>query len=94
MSVLIILQTAVVDIPHSEFGQEPFAIVEDYKEGMDKARVEQIIIDKFGREYALGGVCTLHELGLSTWPMNATGKVVKTELKEAVLRLLESSTNG
>lgn len=82
----------MVDIPHPELGQEPFAIIEEYKDGIDKVELENVVVEKFGQEYALGGVCTLDELGFSTWPLNATAKVVKMELREAVLDFLKRSS--
>lgn len=44
-----------------------------------------------GQDYALApahGILSLQELGMPTWPVNATGKVVKDDLKRAAMKLL------
>lgn len=44
-----------------------------------------------GQDYALApdhGVLSIQELGISAWPVNATGKIVKSELKKAAMQLL------
>lgn len=46
------------------------------------------VIDMMGPDYAVGHVFTLDELGLSEWPINETGKIMKVRLKEAVLSVL------
>lgn len=79
----------VIGIPHPTLGEEPFAVIESLDKGVDAADLETLIVDMFGKEYALGGVLTLAQLRLSEWPLNATGKVLKLELKEAALVLLE-----
>lgn len=43
--------------------------------------IEQHLHDVFGKDYALGGVATLQQLGLDTFPLNATGKVMKITLQ-------------
>lgn len=78
----------MIDVAHPILGQEPFAVVEGYDQGVDSSTLERLIIDRFGHEYALGGVLTLSQLGLSTWPLNATGKVMKIEVKAAVASYL------
>lgn len=79
-------------MPHETLGQVPFAIVESLATGVDKPNLEQVIIDKFGAECALGGVLTLDDLGMSTWPLNPTGKIMKITLKEAVQKRSKKST--
>lgn len=40
-------------------------------------KVKQHVVDVFGDVSALGGACTLAQLGMSQFPLNATGKVMK-----------------
>lgn len=81
------LQAAVLGIPHPEYGEVPVAVVRDFEKVKGKDSVKQIVLDKLGPEYALEDVKALSDLGYSEWPLNATGKVMKVSLKDAVLRL-------
>jgi len=82
-------QTSVLAIPHETLGQEPFAVVRDLN-GRTKADAYQQVLDLFGKDYALGGVATLEELGLTDFPLNATGKIMKLELVEPVTNYLKA----
>jgi hypothetical protein len=44
----------------------------------------------FGHEYALGGVASLKQIGLAEYPVNATHKILKLRVQEAVLEFLRS----
>lgn len=81
----------MVDLPHKILGQEPFAVVKEYQSGVDEASIKKLIVDKFGHEYALGGVFTLSQLGMSAWPLNPSGKVMKIELREAVMEEVQAA---
>ena len=71
------LKVSVFGIPHAELGQEPYAVTESLKEKTE-AQVKQHVIDVFGEASALAGACTLDQLGLSQFPLNATGKVMRS----------------
>lgn len=47
-------------------------------------QIEQRVLDLFGKDYALGGVATLQQLGLDDFPLNSTGKIMKLTLEAAV----------
>jgi 4-coumarate--CoA ligase len=74
---------SVIGWPHPEMGEAPLAIVENLN-GKTTEQILEEVIRKFGPEYALEKVITLEQLGLRAWPLNATGKIMKTELKSAV----------
>lgn len=65
-------------------GQEPYAVVQKHVD-----RLEQDVLDEFGKDHQLGGVVSLEQLGLKEFPINATGKIMKIELKEEVDRYLQ-----
>lgn len=43
----------------------------------------------FGADSALGGVATLKELGMTGFPLNQTGKIVKRDLEKPVAEFLK-----
>lgn len=59
------------------------------KKGND---IEKYVCSKLGGEYALGGLASLEQIGLQEFPVNATHKVVKFEVQEAVMRYLDRMT--
>ena len=63
-------------IPHPEYGHEPYAVVKQFGSKTED-QVKQQVIDLFGKDYALGGICALQQLGLTEFPLNATGKIMK-----------------
>ena len=77
----------MIGVPHPTLGQEPFAIVKTFGD-KSEAETKQRILDVFGKDYALGGAVSLEELGLNAFPLNATGKVIKTSLLERLLDFL------
>lgn len=76
----------MVGIPHETLGEEPFGIVKDFRNGKTSEMLQSSIVEQFGSEYALGGVVSLGQLGISGWPLNATNKIMKIELKDAVIK--------
>ncbi|KAK5092222.1 hypothetical protein LTR70_001970 [Exophiala xenobiotica] len=81
-------QTSVLAVPHETLGQEPFAITRDLN-GKTNGDVHRQVLDIFGRNYALVGVAMLGELGMADFPLNATGKIMKLEMVEPVMRYLK-----
>lgn len=77
----------MIGIPHPVLGQEPFAVVQSLGT-RSKDEVKQHILDVFGKDYALGGVADLRDLGIGAFPLNSTSKVMKIELQKLVARYL------
>lgn len=84
---------SVIGWPHPVMGHVPLAIVEDLN-GKTVEQIKEEIIKMFGQEYALEDVVSLEQLGLQQWPMNLTGKVVKTELMTKVQEFFDGRKNG
>jgi hypothetical protein len=40
----------------------------------------------FGRNYALGGLASLKQIGLVEFPLNQTHKIIKSDVQTAVLK--------
>ncbi|KAL4784962.1 hypothetical protein BJX76DRAFT_367259 [Aspergillus varians] len=68
----------------------PFAVLERFT-GKVEARIKRHVVRTLGKHYALRGVVFLQQLGLSKFPVNATHKIVRAEVEEAVLRHLSDS---
>ncbi|KAJ6199395.1 hypothetical protein J3E72DRAFT_185724 [Bipolaris maydis] len=66
-------------------GAQPIAVVESFT-NVSVEQVKQHVCTAIGDEYALGGVVCLKQLGLARFPVNATHKIIKSELQEAVLK--------
>jgi len=73
----------IIGTPHATLGQEPFAIVEDLK-GKSIEQIKAHVITMCGRDWQLGGAAELKDLGLKSFPINPTGKIMKTELLRPV----------
>lgn len=72
-------------VPHPVLGAQPIAVVESFT-NVSVEQVKQHVCTAIGDEYALGGVVCLKQLGLARFPVNATHKIIKSELQEAVLK--------
>lgn len=68
-------------------GEVPVAIVNDSETVVDRDRIKSFVVERLGKDYALGDVVFLSRLGMKTFPLNPSGKVMKVTLKEALLRL-------
>lgn len=75
------LKAQVVGVPDDNAGEVPVAVVRM----PTKAQVMQAASD-MGQKYTLGGVYTLEDLGLKNFPVTRSGKVLKSDLKAAVVR--------
>ncbi|KAF2161264.1 hypothetical protein M409DRAFT_69872 [Zasmidium cellare ATCC 36951] len=76
-------QTSVVAWPHAVLGQEPLVVVKGLG-GKTEEEVKRRVEEMFGRDYAVGSVVTLEQLGRREFPLNATGKIIKREVVELV----------
>lgn len=83
------LQAVVFGVEHPILGAEPWVVLGNFN-GKTEADVKQHILDKFGRDYALGGAVSLADLNLTTMPLNSTGKIQKLELKKALVASLDA----
>jgi acyl-CoA synthetase (AMP-forming)/AMP-acid ligase II len=78
------LPTQVIGIPSEEYGELPYCITEK----PTQYDIEGLVLRYMGEDYALApenGVLSLQDLGMSSWPINATGKIVKDILKRAAM---------
>ena len=70
------IQVSVFGIPHPELGHEPYVVAESFNDRSED-EIKKHVTDVFGEASALVGACTLEQLGLSQFPLNATGKITK-----------------
>ncbi|KAI0972472.1 hypothetical protein F4678DRAFT_471972 [Xylaria arbuscula] len=82
------VQAVVVCIPHHVFGAEPFAVLSSFPAGMTEMQIKEYVCKALGKDYALAGLASLKQLGFINFPINQTHKVVRSELREAVLKLM------
>lgn len=81
-------QSSVVGISHPVLGQVPFAVVVAFS-GRTEESIRERVTDLFGKDYALAGVATLEQLGLNSFPLNATDKIMKIDLVRVVKQYLK-----
>lgn len=79
--------TSVLAYPHSTLGQEPLVVVQDLN-GKTEDEIREEVVRMFGKDYAVGPVLTLKQLGLTAFPLNLTGKIMKSELLTCAQQLL------
>lgn len=77
----------VVGLDDSKHGTIPVAVVKcsSGREGLAE-KLKKDSFDRLGEDYRLHHVYFLQDLGMSDFPLNATGKVVRTELQSAILK--------
>jgi 4-coumarate--CoA ligase len=85
-----VLQTCVVPVAHSTLGNLPFAVVRRLN-GKTKGEIQAYVVQALGSDYALRDVCTLKDIGLDRFPLNATYKVIKPDIEVAVARHLNAT---
>lgn len=83
------VQACVVGVPDARLGEATCAVVRDTN-GKTKDDISRHVMSSSGQPILLDQVFTLHELGLNTFPINHTYKVVRSTLKEAVDRALKA----
>lgn len=69
--------------PHHVLGAEPFAVVSSYN-GKTQIQIKNHVRDMLGKDYALGGVASLKQLGLIEFPLNSTHKIIKSGVQTAL----------
>lgn len=71
-------------VPHHVLGAEPFAVLSSFN-GRTETQIKEHIKAEFGKDYALGGVASLKEIGMVEFPVNQTHKIIKSEVQAAVM---------
>ena len=77
-------KTSVVAVPHPALGHEPFAVLENLN-GKSEEEIKEHVLHEFGENYVLRGAVSLKQIGLYKFPINATHKIIKFEVRTAVL---------
>ena len=77
--------------PHHVLGHEPFAVLSKYN-GKTEDEIKNHVRALLGRDYALGGLSLLAQLGLHAFPVNPTHKIIKFEVQKAVMKHLNRAT--
>lgn len=72
---------------HHVLGAEPFAVLSSYN-GKTEAQIKDHVRAVLGRDYALGGLALLKQLGFVDFPLNATHKIIKSEVLTAAIQYL------
>ena len=85
------MKTIVVKAPHHVLGAEPFAVLNSY-DGKTEVQIKDHVRAVFGKDYALGGLASLKQLGVIEFPLNPTHKIIKSELQTIVIRYLKENT--
>ena len=80
---ILIVQACVVN------AGGPFAVLEG-STGKTQTEIKRHIVHTLGVENALQGVVFLQNLGLERFPVNATHKIIRSEVEHAVLEYLVS----
>ncbi|CAI6332009.1 unnamed protein product [Periconia digitata] len=88
LAAFLSCQVVVVAVAHPVLGAEPFAVVSRFSTASAK-QIKDHTRSILGRDYALGGVASLQELGLLEFPVNATHKIIKPVVQQAVVRHLK-----
>lgn len=73
---------------HHVLGAEPFAVLSSYN-GKTEAQIKDHVRAVLGRDYALGGLALLKQLGAVDFPLNATHKIIKSEVQTAAIQYLQ-----
>ena len=65
----------------------PIAVVSDLTDKTED-QIRSHVVDVLGQDYSLDRILSLRQLGLSKFPVNATHKVVRSEVQRAVAAYL------
>lgn len=57
-------------------------------EGVTADGIVQHVKRSLGEEYALSGVASIAQIGLKEFPVNATHKIIKSEVERAVAEMI------
>ncbi|KAI1113091.1 hypothetical protein F5Y14DRAFT_229724 [Nemania sp. NC0429] len=82
------VQAVVVSIPHHVLEAEPFAVISSFPAGKTETQIKEHVCTALGKDYALAGLASLKQLGFVDFPVNQTHKVVRSEIRQAVLKYM------
>lgn len=78
----------VIGIPNGTRGHVPFAVLRSLG-GKSPRDIDQHVEEVLGEQYSLSGLVTFEELGLTEFPVNATHKIMRSEVEALLLKYLE-----
>ncbi|KAJ5383049.1 AMP-dependent synthetase/ligase [Penicillium concentricum] len=81
-------QAAVVAYPTTD--PKPIAVLSELN-GKTEDQIRSHVVDVLGQDYSLDRILSLQQIGLSGFPVNATHKVVRSEVQQAVAEYLSLS---
>ncbi|KAL4951130.1 hypothetical protein BDW69DRAFT_201651 [Aspergillus filifer] len=70
----------------------PFAVLERYTDKTE-AQIKRHVTTTLGKQYSLRGITYLKDLELKKFPVNATHKIIRSEVEEAVSSYLSQNLN-
>ncbi|KAI0536945.1 putative amp dependent CoA ligase [Xylaria digitata] len=82
------VQAVVVSIPHHVLGAEPFAVISSFPAGKTEMQIKEHVCRALDKDYALAGLASLKQLGFVDFPINQTHKVIRSEIRQAVLKYM------
>lgn len=77
----------MLGVDHEVLGSTPYAVL-THLSGKSIDQIKDRVVEMMGKDYALEDVVTLEQLGFKAWPLNATDKVNRVELKTSLLQYL------
>ncbi len=89
MSLLILCRSILIVQACVVNAGGPFAVL-GISTGKTETEIKRHIANTLGEENALQGVVFLQDLGLERFPVNATHKIVRSEVEHAVLEYLST----
>ena len=69
-------------------GEVPYPILERLPEGVRPGDMNEYFINTVGSSFSLGTILTLAQLGMESWPLTASGKLLKRELECAAVEYI------
>ena len=78
----------VIGLPSPMHGEVPYPIVERLPEGVRPGDMNEYFINAVGSSFSLGTILTLGQLGMESWPLTASGKLLKRELECAAVEYI------
>ncbi|KAI0403083.1 acetyl-CoA synthetase-like protein [Xylaria palmicola] len=84
-------QACVVAVPNPKQGHDPFVVLSSLQD-FTQDQISDHVLQTFGGGYALGGLVSLDQIGLTAFPVNGSHKIMKSEVQRAVIEFVESGT--
>lgn len=83
------MQAVAISVTSESQGEQLFAVLRSLASN-SPGDINRHIEKMLGKQYVLDGLLTLEQLGLAAFPVNATHKIMKSEMKTALLKYLQS----